>query len=164
VNELRTYEALYIVKPDVEDDQIQTIADKVIALVTENGGAIVRSEIWGKRRLAYEVKKFTEGCYVLLRFTAEPAFTAKLDNHFRYTEAVIKWLIVHFDEKMLRKEEEQRIRKEEEIRASAEEAKRREKRPFRDDDDDDDDDDITAPVGGSRRRRRDDDDDDDDDY
>ena len=56
---MRTYEALYIVRPDVEDEQIQTIAKEVETLVTEEGGAIVRSEIWGKRRLAYDVKQFS---------------------------------------------------------------------------------------------------------
>ena len=125
---MRTYEALYIVRPDEADDQIQTIAQAVETLVTEDGGAIVRSEIWGKRRLAYEVKKFTEGVYILLRFTAEPTLIPRLEQYFRLTEAVIRHLVVHFDEKTLRLEAEQQRRKEEEIRASVEEARRREQR------------------------------------
>jgi small subunit ribosomal protein S6 len=65
VKALRTYEALYIIRPDRPDDEVQTVAKQVESLVTNNGGAIVRSEIWGKRRLAYEVNHFTEGSYVL---------------------------------------------------------------------------------------------------
>ncbi len=142
---MRTYEALYIVRPDLGDDEIQAIAKKVEAMAVDAGGAIVRSEIWGKRKLAYKVKQFTEGCYVLLRFTAAPSFVARLGTYFRLEEPIIRHLVIHFDEQTLRLEEEQAKRKQAEIQASA---------ASRDDDD-----------GDSRprhRRRRDDDDDDDD--
>lgn len=151
VSGLRTYEALYIVKPDLDDETIQTIAKKVESLVTEDGGTIVRSELWGRRRLAYEVKKFQEGYYILLRFTAKPTFVPRLENHFRLVEEIIRFLVVYFDDRMLRLEAEQARRKEEEARQSAEEARRREERDARilaaggrlpmDDDDDDEEDD-----------------------
>ena len=147
---MRTYEALYVVRPDLADDEIQTIAKEVESLITANGGAIVRSEIWGKRRLAYEVHKFTEGCYILVRLEALPAFVTRLENHFRLTDAIIRYLVVHFDERMLRLEISQKERKEAEIHAGPPVRRRR---------DDDEDDDDEAPRG---RRRRDDDDDDDD--
>ena len=116
---MRTYEALYIVRPDVRDDDVQTIAKEVETLVTENGGAIVRSEIWGKRKLAYEVQKCSEGYYILLRFDAGPSFVARLENHFRLTDAIIRYLVVHFDERLLRLEASQKKRREAEIRAGA---------------------------------------------
>ena len=150
VNVLRTYEALYVVRPDVADEEIQTIANEVETLVTANGGAIVRSEIWGKRRLAYDVKGFAEGVYICLRFTAERTFVKRLEQHFRLAEAVIRHLVVHFDERTLRLEAEQKRRKEEELRTSAEEAQRREAKAkaraaYRDNDDevDGDEDDET---------------------
>ena len=130
---MRTYEALYIVKPELGDDEIQTIAKNVETLVSESGGSIVRSEIWGKRRLAYLVEKCSEGVYVLLRFQAEPEFVDRLENHFRLTEQIIRYLVVHFDEKTLRLEQLQQERKEEQVRASA-------GAPDRDRDDDRDDD------------------------
>ena len=133
---MRTYEALYIVTPDMEDDDIQTVARGVDDLVTKNGGAIVRSEIWGRRKLAYAVKKHTDGNYVLLRFTAEPEFIPRLENHFRLIEAVIRFLVVHFDEHTLRLEAEQQRRRAEEVHGNA----GRSDRDRRDDDDDDDDD------------------------
>lgn len=115
---MRTYEALYIVRPDLSDDEIQTVAKRVESLVTDNGGSIVRSEIWGKRKLAYEVKHFTEGAYVLLRFEANPEFVAKLEEFFRVSEDVIRDLVVLFDEQTLKLEAEQMRRKEADIRSS----------------------------------------------
>ena len=146
---MRTYEALYIVKPDLKDDEIQTIAKDVETLITSNGGAIVRSETWGKRKMAYEVNNYTEGVYVLLRFDSPATFVAKLANHFRLTESIIREIIVYFDEKTLRLEEEQKQRTEAELRANAARTADR--------DDDDDDDDDRRPQRG---RRRDEDDDD----
>jgi small subunit ribosomal protein S6 len=146
---LRTYEALYIVKPDLQDDEIQTVAKEVESLVTENGGAIVRSEIWGKRKLAYEVKHCTEGVYILMRFEADTEFPKRLEHYFRLSEAVIRSLVVHFDAKTMRLEEEQKLRIEAEVRAGGSRSEGGDRR--RDSDD-----------GRRRRHDRDDDDDDDD--
>ncbi len=143
---LRTYEALYIVRPDRSDDEVQTIAQQVEGLVTASGGSIVRSEAWGKRRLAYEVNHFTEGYYILMRFQSDPSFVSRLENHFRLDESIIRALTVYFDEKTLRLEEEQKKRTEELIKASA-------TRRSQDDDDDDD-----EPPQRHRRDRDDDDD------
>ncbi|HNR31557.1 MAG TPA: 30S ribosomal protein S6 [Candidatus Hydrogenedentes bacterium] len=114
---LRTYEALYIVTPEAEDDVVQTVAKAVEKIVTDNGGATVRLDIWGRRRLAYKVKKHAEGCYILFRFDAGPSVIPKLETYFRLSEHVIRYLVTHFDEQMLRLEAEQQLRKEEEIRA-----------------------------------------------
>ncbi len=145
---MRTYEALYIVKPDLKDDEIQTVAKDVETLVTSNGGAIVRSETWGKRKMAYDVDRYSEGVYVLLRFQSPATFAGKLANHFRLTESIIRDIIVLFTEQDLRLEEEQKQRTEAELRASAARTAER--------DDDDDDDDDRRPQRG---RRRDEDDD-----
>ncbi len=110
---LRTYEALFIVRPDVEDDNIQAIARETENLVTKSGGAIVRSEVWGRRRLAYTVKKFSEGIYILIRFQSSPNFIARLENYFRLSEQIIRYIVVYFDEKTLRLEAEQAQRRQE---------------------------------------------------
>ena len=146
---MKTYEALYIVRPDISDDEIQTVAKGVEGLITDGQGVIVRSEIWGKRKLAYEVKHFTEGCYVLVRFQAPPQVLSKLDGHFRLAEQIIRSLVVKFDDKTLRLEEEQLRRKEAEIQHANARASRG--------DADGDDDDDEPPRG--RRRNHDDDDD-----
>jgi small subunit ribosomal protein S6 len=150
---LRTYEALYIVTPELDDDGIQTVAKEVEALVLKHGGSIVRSEIWGKRKLAYVVKKFSEGGYILLRFDAAADFLAKLDAYFKLSEQIIRYLVVHFDDHTLKLEAEQQRRREEDARPRA-----------RRDDDDDDDDEDAIPVNARRSRRSRDDDDDDDEF
>lgn len=125
---MRTYEALYIGSPELEDGDIQTLSQEVESLITSNDGTIVRSEIWGKRKLAYMVKKYSEGNYILLRFQANPDFILKLEQWFRLKDTVIRYMVVHFDDHMLRIEEEQARRKEEDLRKSA---------SGRDEDDDD---------------------------
>ena len=131
---MRTYETLYIIRPELEEDAIQTVAQGVETLITESGGAIVRSEIWGKRRLAYEVKKCTEGIFVLVRSQADETFVAKLEQHYHLAEDIIRDLVVHMDEKTLRLEVEQekRTKAQQEARASTGPPTR----PRRDSDDD----------------------------
>lgn len=104
---MRTYEALYIVQPNATDDEVQTIDTGVQRLITEGGGSIVRSEIWGKRRLAYEVKRFQEGIFILVRFQCGPDFIAKLKQYFKLTDDIIRELVVHYDEQTLKLEVEQ---------------------------------------------------------
>ena len=114
---MRTYEALYIVNPELEDDDIQTVAKETEALVVKHEGAIVRSEVWGRRKLAYTVKKHSEGAYILLRFQATPEFIRRLEGYFKLNERVIRYLVVHFDDHMLKLEALQQKRKEEEVRS-----------------------------------------------
>ncbi len=104
---MRTYEALYIIQPEAAEDEVQTIVDGVESLVAEEGGSIVRLDVWGKRRLAYNVKGFQEGIYVLTRFESVETFPKKLEDHFKLNESIIRNLIVHIDEKTLRLEIEQ---------------------------------------------------------
>jgi small subunit ribosomal protein S6 len=138
---LRTYEALYIISPDVDDAGIQTVVQGVENLVTENGGTIVReSDVWGRRRLAYTVKKFTEGIYVLLRFQAGPTFIEKLELHYRLNEHIFRHLVTMLDERTLKLEIEQQKR-------DAELAQNAANAEDRDDEDDD-----RGERGGRRNR------------
>jgi len=152
---LRTYEALYIIAPNLDDDAIQAVVAGVENLITSNGGTIVRSEAWGRRKLAYEIKKYGEGFYVLLRFTASPEFIKKLDNHFKLAESVIRSMVLYLDDRTLRLEAEQQHRREEEARIAATRVRGE---GDDDDEDDEDDDDFGGGGRGRRRPRRDDDD------
>ncbi|MBI3118424.1 MAG: 30S ribosomal protein S6 [Candidatus Hydrogenedentes bacterium] len=143
---MRTYEALYIASAAVDDDGIQTMAKDTETLVANHGGAIVRSEIWGRRKLAYVVKKQSEGNYILLRFQAKPDFIARLESTFKLNESILRYLIVHLDEPALRLEEEQQRRKREELARSSARAE------------DDDDDQDAVPVPGRRGHADDDED------
>ena len=134
---MRTYEALYIGSPELEDGDIQTLSQEVETFITSNGGTIVRSEIWGKRKLAYLVKKYSEGNYILLRFQAKPDFIQKLEQWFKLNDSIIRYMVLLFDDHMLNAEVEQARRKEEDLRRSA---------AGRDDDDED-----VVPMRGRDR-------------
>ena len=117
-DELRVYETLYIIHPDVPEEEVETMARQLESLVTDGGGEVVKGEIWGKRRLAYKVNKHSDGYFVLLRFKGAPAVVQRIESHFRLAEGIIRHLLLHFDENTLRLEERQRQRKEAEIRSS----------------------------------------------
>ncbi|MFA7691925.1 MAG: 30S ribosomal protein S6 [Candidatus Hydrogenedentales bacterium] len=157
---MRTYEALYIISPELDESAIQTIIADVEKFITSGEGTIVRSDVWGKRKLAYTIKKHTEGVYVVLRFLANPDFIKRFEQYLKLADAIIRYMVLYFDKKTLKLEEEQAHRYEEELRLSAERQSRRENA-----DDDDDDDDEPRRRGRDfdyqNSRSRDDDDDDD---
>ncbi len=128
---MRTYEALYIVTPELEDSAIQTVVADVEKLIATGGGTIVRSDVWGKRKLAYPINKHVEGVYVVLRFEANPDFIKRLEQQLRLMETVIRYMVLYLDEKTLKLEAEQQRQYEEALRASAA------RRSHEDDDDDD---------------------------
>ncbi|MCK5863473.1 MAG: 30S ribosomal protein S6 [Candidatus Hydrogenedentes bacterium] len=128
---MRTYEALYIVSPELDDSAIQTVVTDVEGLISSNSGTIVRSDVWGKRKLAYTIKKHVEGVYIVLRFEANPDYIKRFEQQLRLMDPVIRYMVLYLDEQTLRLEAEQQCQYEEALRASAD-------RHSRDDDDDDD--------------------------
>ena len=141
---MRTYESLYILRPDLQEEEVEALAKEVESQITGDGGTIVRSEIWGKRRLAYEVQKCSEGYYILVRFEASPVFVARLENYFRLTDSVVRYLMLHFDERTLRLEARQKKRKEAELQNAAAVKPRGEE---------DEDEEVGARSGRGRRYR-----------
>jgi len=91
---MRNYELLYIIRPDAESDTVQAVTEKFQGIITSGGGEITKHEVWGKRRLAYEIRKFREGIYVLVQFKAQPAVVAELDRVLRITDEVMRHIIV----------------------------------------------------------------------
>lgn len=149
---LKTYETLFIVQPNATDEEVQAAASGVETLVAQDGGAVTLKDIWGKRRLAYEVKRFNEGIYILMRFQGSRDAVKKLETHFKLNDDIIRYLVIAFDEQMLRLEEEQKV-----LTAAALERQNAEGRRRGEEDDEEDD----RPQRGGRRgpRRRDDDED-----
>lgn len=90
---MQKYELLFIIKPN-EEDAIKATIDKFTALITDNGGSVDKVDPWGKRRLAYKIKDFIDGYYVLINFTAEPAVVAELDRVLKITDDVLRHMIV----------------------------------------------------------------------
>ena len=91
------YEALYILKPDLNEDQIKALVERFKGVVEANG-TVSEIDEWGKRRLAYPIQDQTDGHYVRMTFTAAPAFPAELDRIFRITDGILRSIIVCLDE------------------------------------------------------------------
>ena len=92
---MRKYEVMYIVRPDAEEQAFQAAVEKFQTIITNGGGEVTKSEVMGKRRLAYEIKKLRDGFYVLVNFTAEPAVVAELERVMKISDEVIRYLIIN---------------------------------------------------------------------
>ena len=86
------YEVLYIINPNLSEEETQAVVEKFKTLVEQNG-TIDEMEEWGKRKLAYEINYLTEGYYVLIKFTSGPEFPAELDRILGITDGVIRSLV-----------------------------------------------------------------------
>jgi len=96
---LRDYEVLYIVRADLDDDKVQDIVKRVNTLIEKAGGSIERTNVWGKRKLAYEVKHQKEGSYILQDFTIGQDRIPELEAALKITEEVLRHLVVRKPEK-----------------------------------------------------------------
>ena len=90
------YEAVYILKPDLSEEQIAALVERFKSVV--EAGTVSEIDEWGKRRLAYPIQDLMEGYYVLMTFTAAAAVPAELDRIFRITDGVMRSMIVCKDE------------------------------------------------------------------
>lgn len=108
----RTYEIMFIVRPDVEEAEIDKLIEGFSANVTSGGGEVKSVEKMGRRRLAYTVRKFNDGFYVLLNIAAEGSLITEIERRLRVSEQVIKFITVRMDE------EEKRLAKVKALRDS----------------------------------------------
>ncbi|MGC2635808.1 MAG: 30S ribosomal protein S6 [Acidobacteriaceae bacterium] len=108
----RFYEVMFIVRPDVADEDLDKLIAGLENTITSGGGALRSTEKLGKRKLAYMVRKFNDGNYVLLTVDANGALVAELERRLRVSEPVIKFITVRMDE------EEKRLAKVRAIRAT----------------------------------------------
>src|SRR3954447_24238536 len=96
--EKREYEMVYVAQPDLGEEGLRELNERLTQLITSQQGAVSGTEIWGKRTLAYPIKKYYEGHYVLHRFQMAPAGTEELDRLLRLNENVLRYLVVRTDE------------------------------------------------------------------
>lgn len=90
----RDYEILYIVRPNIEETDLGDVTKKVESLIESLDGSVQRTNIWGKRRLAYEVDRLREGHYVLTDFQIEPARVPEMEATLKISDTVFRHLIV----------------------------------------------------------------------
>lgn len=91
------YESIYIVRPDLTTEQLEQVNKRVTGIITDNGGQILQTELWGRRQLAYPVKKNTKGYYVFNLIQGGGALVANLEARLKIDEDIIKFLNVSVD-------------------------------------------------------------------
>ena len=94
----RVYEVMFIVRPDVEDEEADKLIESLSNTVKTGGGVVRSAEKLGRRKLAYQVRKFNDGNYILLTIEANGAVVLELERRLRVTEQVIKFITVRMDE------------------------------------------------------------------
>ena len=98
----RSYELMFIVRPDMGEEDQDKLISTLETAVSSSGGRVVNMEKMGKRRLAYTVRKFNDGIYILLTFEGSGGLVHELERRLRVSEPVIKFLSVRIDEEQKR--------------------------------------------------------------
>jgi len=94
---MRKYEVVVIIDPDVDDRQVSGLLDKPLAGLTKAGGTVDNIDVWGRRRLAYDIQKKSEGIYAVINVTAEPAVVKELDRQFTLNEQILRTKVIRPD-------------------------------------------------------------------
>ena len=90
---MRDYELIFIVHPDLDETAFNDIVERVQGWITEAGGEITKVDLWGQRKLAYPIRKQTEGQYVLIETRMEPSENAELERNLSLLEPIMRYLI-----------------------------------------------------------------------
>lgn len=91
---MRLYETIFIIQPELSEEDVEEHIKRVENLVTRLGGEILTTERWGKKRLAYEINKHRYGYYVLLRLRGNPTLLPELERHYRLTEGILRSMVI----------------------------------------------------------------------
>ncbi len=94
---MRIYEVMVIFDPDTEERTVQPTLDRHLKVITKGGGTVDNVDIWGRRRLAYEIRKKSEGIYAVINLTAEPSDVKELDRQFSINESIMRTKVIRPD-------------------------------------------------------------------
>jgi small subunit ribosomal protein S6 len=106
---MRIYEVIFILRPDLPEEEIAQVIEHVKTTITSGGGTVDKVDSWGKRRLAYRVQRNKEGYYVLVQYsldTANAAVAKEVERRLRVTDPVMKFMTVRIDEDLKRMEKQ----------------------------------------------------------
>ncbi|WP_288968890.1 30S ribosomal protein S6 [uncultured Microbacterium sp.] len=92
------YELMVILTPEIDERTVAPTLDKFLKVITNDGGSIDKVDIWGKRRLAYEIQKKTEGIYAVVNFTATSEATQELDRQLKLNEQIMRTKVLRAEE------------------------------------------------------------------
>ncbi|WP_028928662.1 30S ribosomal protein S6 [Pseudonocardia asaccharolytica] len=96
---MRHYEFMVILDPSLDERTVTPSLETFLNVVRSDGGSVEKVEVWGKRRLAYEIAKHSEGIYAVLEITAEPATVAELDRQLGLNESVLRTKVLRRDQR-----------------------------------------------------------------
>ncbi|MDQ4008808.1 MAG: 30S ribosomal protein S6 [Actinomycetota bacterium] len=94
---MRNYELMVILDPDLEERTVAPSLDQYLNLVRNDGGSVEKVDVWGRRRLAYEIQKKSEAIYAVVELTAEPATVKELDRQLGLNESVLRTKVLRPD-------------------------------------------------------------------
>jgi small subunit ribosomal protein S6 len=96
---MRQYELLVILDPGLDERTVQPSLETFLNVIRTDGGSVEKLEVWGKRRLAYEIEKNVDGIYALLEVTCEPATVSELDRQLGLNESVLRTKVLRLERK-----------------------------------------------------------------
>ena len=96
---MRRYEVMVILDPELEERTVEPSLDTYLNIVRKEGGTVEKVDIWGRRKLAYDVKKKSEGIYAIIDLTAEPAVVKELDRQLTLNESILRTKVIRPDQK-----------------------------------------------------------------
>lgn len=91
---MRNYEIVFIVHPDLDETALKVVVDRVQSWITDSGGSITKLDQWGKRRMAYSIRKQREGQYVYVEAAFDPSFSNELERNMRFLEPILRFSII----------------------------------------------------------------------
>ncbi len=91
---MAAYESIFILRPELDDEAVAKVCDRLTALVADHEGSVIALEKMGKRRLSYEVKGQLDGYYVILNYDGKPGTTTELERNFKISDEVLRYIIV----------------------------------------------------------------------
>ena len=94
---MRAYEVMVILDPNLEERTIEPSLDKYLNVIRKDGGSVENVDVWGRRRLAYEVKKNAEGIYAVISLNAEPATVKEFDRQLTLNESILRTKVIRPD-------------------------------------------------------------------
>ena len=90
---MRKYELVCIIQPDLDEIAFNVVLEKVKGWVSESGGSVDKVDVWGRRRMAYAIRKHKEGQYILLNVSLNPTATSELERNLRFQESVMRHML-----------------------------------------------------------------------
>jgi small subunit ribosomal protein S6 len=120
---MHQYELMVILDPEIDERTVAPSLDKFLNVIRNDGGSIDKVDVWGRRRLAYEINKKTEGIYAVVALTANPDATVELDRQLKLSEAVMRTKVLRAEEAIAQVAEAAKLSAEKAARKAAAPAK-----------------------------------------